>query len=171
MCYHDILQNFQRASSLQINSSESVIYHSEINQEELDWLINLFGFEVQSISGGIKYLGYRFKSNGYSKSDWLWLTEIFQEDFNMGEQKPLSGRESCFGPIGFKPAGGLLGAPVFSTSKHHSIYEQNHHQLHLGWPGREKKVSLLEAFTYIYSEIYGWLGSVSPEILWKSAPL
>lgn len=69
MCYYEILQNFQKASGLQINCSKSVIYHSDINQEELAWLSNLFGFEAQPISMGIKYLGFMLKANCYSRSD------------------------------------------------------------------------------------------------------
>lgn len=49
MCYFDILLNFQMASGLQVNGSKSVIYHSDIDQEDLAWLSDLFGYEVQPI--------------------------------------------------------------------------------------------------------------------------
>lgn len=43
--------------------------------------------------------------------------------------------------------------------------------LYLGWTGREKEISPLEAFLYICSKKHGWLGSVRPEVFWEGPSL
>lgn len=60
-----------------INFSKSIIYHNDIQQEDIDWLCTLFGIEARSISGGIKYLGFILKANAYSSADWKWILERY----------------------------------------------------------------------------------------------
>lgn len=65
------------APSLQVNQENSTIYHFDLNQEDVLWLLELFGVNVQFISCGIKYLGFQIKANGYSKSDSNWILDRF----------------------------------------------------------------------------------------------
>lgn len=90
LCYYDILHNFQKASGLEVNSSKSVIYHSDINQEALAWLSVLFSYEVQSISLGIKYLGSMLKTHCYFRSDWLWIPKQYFKKISSWEFRCLS---------------------------------------------------------------------------------
>lgn len=88
--FYEILFNFQKATGLQINSAKSVIYHNDICQEEVEWLLVLFGMEAQPISHGIKYLGFQLKANGYSKVDWQWIPDRFYKRLSILEYRCLS---------------------------------------------------------------------------------
>lgn len=90
LCFYDILKNFQKETGLQINCSKSIIYHSDINQNDVDWLSALFGIEVQPISRGINYLGFLLKANGYSKADWQWILERYYKKISVWEYMCLS---------------------------------------------------------------------------------
>lgn len=90
LCFYEILNNFQRAIGLQINSTKSVIYHNDICQDEVDWLSALFGLEAQPISLGIKYLGFQLKANGYSKADWQGILDRYYKRISVWEYRCLS---------------------------------------------------------------------------------
>lgn len=90
LCFYEILNNFQRATRLQINSTKSVIYHNDICQDEVDWLSALFGIEAQPTSLGIKYLGFQLKANGYSKADWQWIPDRYYKRISVWEYRCLS---------------------------------------------------------------------------------
>ena len=75
---------------LQVNNEKSTIYHTDTNQEVVAWLSELFGINAQSISCGIKCLGFQIKANGYSKNDWKWILDRFYKRISAWEFRCLS---------------------------------------------------------------------------------
>lgn len=59
LCYDEILKKIQRAIGLLINYEKSVFFHNDLCQDEVEWLSALFGIKAQSISLGLKYLGFQ----------------------------------------------------------------------------------------------------------------
>eukprot|EP00253_Pinus_taeda_P009171 PITA_09171 len=90
ICYYEIIKNFQKATGLQVNNEKSTIYHNDINLDDVAWLSDLFGIKSQSISCGIKYLGFQIKANGYSKTDWQWIPDRFSRRISAWEYRCLS---------------------------------------------------------------------------------
>lgn len=90
ICYYEIIKNFQMATGLIVNNEKSAIYHNENNQEAVEWLSDLFGIKVQSITCGMKYLGFQIKANGYTKSDWSWILGRFHRRISAWEFRCLS---------------------------------------------------------------------------------
>lgn len=87
---HMILNNFQRASGLQVNLEKSSIIHSDIKLEDVTWLSDLFGVKASHISKGINYLGFWIKATGYSRVDWSWLVDRFYRRISGWEFRCLS---------------------------------------------------------------------------------
>lgn len=69
LCYYEILKKFQRATGLQINYEKSVFFHNDSCQDKVEWLSALFGIKAQSISLGLKYLGFQLKASSYKNTD------------------------------------------------------------------------------------------------------
>jgi len=61
--------------------------------------------------------------------------KILQKDFSMGIQIPFNGRKSHSGSISPHTTRGILGAFVFSSSKHYPENEQDNNKFYLWWPG------------------------------------
>eukprot|EP00253_Pinus_taeda_P009348 PITA_09348 len=77
ICINSILQKFQSASGILINTDKSKLFHNGTNDELILWIVNLLGVGLDSISSGIKYLGFNLKAKGYRKQDWSWLIDRF----------------------------------------------------------------------------------------------
>eukprot|EP00253_Pinus_taeda_P021358 PITA_21358 len=90
ICYKDILDRFNYATGLFINKSKSMLYHNDMDLDMVVWISQLFGIESAPISQGLKYLGFHLKPIGYSKHDWVWLTERFYKRISTWEYRYLS---------------------------------------------------------------------------------
>jgi len=77
ICINNILQKFQAASGILINKDKSKLYHNDTNDDLVLWIANLLGIGLESISCGIKYLGFNLKAKGYRNQDWSWLIDRF----------------------------------------------------------------------------------------------
>lgn len=88
-CLYDILDKFQKATGPLINESKCSFYHGEVKMEFIEYLIHLFGIEERSIKDGMKYLGFHLKPNGYTKSDWLWISDRYFKRISGWEYKCL----------------------------------------------------------------------------------
>eukprot|EP00253_Pinus_taeda_P014926 PITA_14926 len=89
-CLFDILNNFQKATGLNINKHKSILYfHGELTELILD-IADMFGVQTQTIQRGITYLGYHLKSHKYSNSDWDWLIMRYYKKISSWEFRALS---------------------------------------------------------------------------------
>jgi hypothetical protein len=68
-----ILDIFTSAKGMVINTKKSAMYMYGIDENIVGLLHRLFSIPHKNWEGGLKYLGYFIKSNGYKKSDWNWL--------------------------------------------------------------------------------------------------
>lgn len=90
ICLNDILNRFQTATGLHINSAKSTLFHNDTDMDMVKWISEQFGIEARSIKDGIKYLGFQLKAKGYSKTDWLWLIDRYYKKKLAWENRFLS---------------------------------------------------------------------------------
>lgn len=90
LCYYEILKKFQRAIGLQINYENSVFFHNDSCQDEVEWLSALFGIKSQSISLRLKYLGFQLKASNYKKEDWVWILDRYYKKIYASQYRCLS---------------------------------------------------------------------------------
>jgi len=89
-CFFVILDNFQKATGLKINSEKSAFFHNSSSQEMIDWLSELFGINAHPIGRGPKYLGFQLKANGYKKEDWGWILDKYHKRISGWQYRYLS---------------------------------------------------------------------------------
>lgn len=83
-CIHGILKNFQRASGIYINEGKFSFYSDEEDTYSVEFMRFLFNIEVKPIKEGIKYLGFHLKPSGYTKADWMWISDLFLKELQGG---------------------------------------------------------------------------------------
>eukprot|EP00253_Pinus_taeda_P024795 PITA_24795 len=101
------------------NYMKSAIFHNDSNPVEVAWLDNLFGIKVQTISLGIKYLGFQLKANGYSKVDWSWISDRYYRKISAWEYRSLTlaGRVTLAQSILNQLVGSQAGRTKYHLSK------------------------------------------------------
>ena len=66
-----------------------------LEEEEMDWLNNIFIFPFVDMQAGLKYLGFILKPNDYNRKDWIGLLEKLGRDSLFGARNGNPGVERC----------------------------------------------------------------------------
>jgi len=64
---------------LQINDGKSTLSIQNLDEVELAHYQSFFPYEVIEFDLGIKYLGFHFNPNNYTKFDWSWILEKLEK--------------------------------------------------------------------------------------------
>ena len=64
---------FKLATSMIINTQNSNILFSRIEDEDIRHYLYLLPFLTQTLEEGLKYLGFHLNPNDYRKNEWTWL--------------------------------------------------------------------------------------------------
>lgn len=85
-----ILRLFSSAIVMEINQVKSTISQSICTQQESNLTLLNFPFQIQNVKDGLKYLGFRIKSDGYKIVDWTWFITKIERRLNLWSHRLLS---------------------------------------------------------------------------------
>jgi len=60
-----------KATGLVQNEQKSIILYGSCNQDDIRYIKNCLGVNVESLDNGMKYLGYTLKPRCYKNVDWM----------------------------------------------------------------------------------------------------
>eukprot|EP00253_Pinus_taeda_P023181 PITA_23181 len=87
---NEILNLFCRATGMEINREKSTISLSACTIQESQIASQNFPFQATDLMGGLKYLGFRLKPDGYKIANWTWLITKVEKRINCWCHKFLS---------------------------------------------------------------------------------
>ena len=70
-----ILDLFSSATGMDINAGKSTMSTHRLHADELRHITDTFPYRLETLDGGLKYLGFFLKPNDYQKKDCKWLLE------------------------------------------------------------------------------------------------
>ena len=76
--YHIIIK-FGNPTSLIMNLMKSIILYDTCDMDDIAYIQRPFGVETDTLTGGIKYMGYHIKPYRYRINYWMWLFDKFHK--------------------------------------------------------------------------------------------
>jgi hypothetical protein len=69
----EILEELCEATSMMINNTKSAMYIPEVGEGTRQRVSGIFNFSIDYLLDVFKYLGFMFKPNNCSASNWKWI--------------------------------------------------------------------------------------------------
>ena len=75
---------------MMINPKKSMLTPHNMGDHEFQIYATLFPYDLIMLDEGLKYVGFRLKSNYYKKEDWTWLLAKLEKRINVWSHRWIS---------------------------------------------------------------------------------